>query len=89
MELEKIAQKVFCFFKDCVSEASQRIITKEIKCERNDNIVIAAKSLIEANVKKEQILQLLAKNWNLRPKEAERFYHSAERAFTSTAKNRD
>lgn len=59
-------------------DALQREIDEEVNMVQNEDIVKAASAMLEAKVKREKIIELLIKYWDLRPSDAIYFLDKAE-----------
>lgn len=78
--------------KDFIPEVGQRLrddyfarISEERQCEREENIAIAAMSLLDAGVEDKVVEQMLQKHWDLRLSEARSFIEWAKDQLSKTA----
>jgi hypothetical protein len=58
--------------------ARQEMIDDEVFKVRGEDISKTASAMLEANIKREKIIELLIKYWDLRPSEATYFLDKAE-----------
>lgn len=58
--------------------ARQEMIDEEVSKAKREDIAKAASAMLEAKVKREKIIELLIKYWDLRPSDATYFLDKAE-----------
>ena len=78
MKIPKIAYEMF----DKMKTNVQNSLDQEIAYERWANIEYAAQAMLESKVEEQQILNMLIKYWDLRPREANDVLRSAQKCIS-------